>query len=518
MKKNILYVLTLGLLITGCSTIKNSSSASSLSSSIINVSNSSIESQLSTSDNNNDNNEERAMKEFIQSEGYSYVEKINNYGFYEFNKNELDKTLQEPSTEITSIKELVKLLDYCAFYHIDKIDITSSLSEFETSFNKAYWNTSLLPGTVGVNYEKKESSYSIEFFYADPAKFTFISSCIPSITPYKFPSLYSYSRTQSFEDFPYLSRTKELSVYNSEQLVYALCEGYKPICISNSPAEKVLNEAKNILRDIISPEFESDLDKMVAIYNYITSTVTYDYLGDEQFVYGDNNALFKDEIIASSSSNYVEGAMFDKKAVCHGLAKFMALLVNMEGIESHKISAYSNNNFDPLHSRNPIFDGSYNEHGYCYTKIEEDYFITDPTYAFAGKTIDGITIKRDSSILLNKNDWKKIYSNFDDFFEEVYPTSSSFFGTKISYLEDGYGNKLSLNPTTKDEMEKIITAIEKLITINSSNYSFLFQISSNYLYEFINMFKNASFSNNISFINTICLIESDYGLSVCISC
>lgn len=523
MKKISLLFLVLCLFIVGCNSNTSSDSSpnnqtsTTLEQSTGKPNTSEITSannttSQSTSDNQGSTNNESAMDIFINSEDYQNVQKINDYGFYRFEADSLEKKLSMPSTNVNSLEELVDVLDYCAFYHIEEIEISSNLSSFDTSFNKAYWSTSLLPGTVGVDYTKNGSEITISFFYADPAKFTFNNDDRKSITPYKFPLLYSYSRGESFEDFPYLSRENELSVYNSEQLVYALCKGYKPICVKDSPAERVLIRAKEILRDIISPEF-TDIDKVVAIYNYITSNVIYDSIGDSAFVYGDYNEIFKDEIIASTASNYVEGALFDGSTVCHGNAKLTALLLNIEGIESYKVSGYYAEYYNGLETRNPIVDGGYYEHGYCYTKIGDNFYITDPTYAFGGG-YPNFTFKRDQAILMNKNDWKNVYKLCDDYHNDKYPCiDASLFGTDIAFLEASNGNKVRLHITREEDMTKVIEAIEYLLKQNPNNsYAFVVQVSKTDYDLYRNMVINSSLCDKLNYLQIVNNIGSDYAL------
>lgn len=516
MKKISLLLLVLCLFFVGCNSNTSSDSTSkNQTSTTLEQSTGGMPSTNTTSQsttNQGSTNKEMAMDRFVNSVDYSNVQKINDYGFYRFETDALTKKLPMPSTNVNSVEELVEILDYCAFYHIEEMKISSNLPSFDTSFNKAYWSTSLLPGTVGVDYTKNGSEIIISFFYAEPARFTFINDDRKSITPYKFPLLYSYSRGESFEDFPYLRRESELSVYNSEQLVYALCKGYKPICVKDSPADKVLARAKEILREIISPEF-TKIDKVVAIYNYITSTVVYDSIGDSAFVYGDYNEIFKDEIIASTASNYVEGALFDGSTVCHGNAKLTALLLNIEGIESHKVSGFYAGYYDGLETRNPIVEGGYYEHGYCYTKIGDNYYITDPTYAFGGGYQD-FTLKRDSAILMNKSDWKKVYSICDDYHNENYPsTVPSLFGTDIAFLEASDGNKVSLHITSEEDMMKVIKAIEYLLKKNPNNsYAFVVQVSKKDYQTYRNMVVNSTFSEKINYLQVVNTIDSDYAL------
>ena len=150
-----------------------------------------------------------------------------------------------------------------------------------------------------------------------------------TVTPESFTDT---PRASDFEDFKINERTREMTVYTSDQLYYAVEYGCKPVFPEgNSPAEQAYDAAKDILREIIDDSM-TDYEKTLAIYDWISFNVQYDY----------NLTDFVNDISIQDAYNYrsfyVEGVLFDNgQAVCDGISKTFALLANIEGIECYKV-------------------------------------------------------------------------------------------------------------------------------------------------------------------------------------
>lgn len=151
-----------------------------------------------------------------------------------------------------------------------------------------------------------------------------------TVTPSSFTDT---PRVSDYDDFKINERTRTMTVYTSDQLYYAVEYGCKPVFPEgNSPAEQAYDRAKEILREIIDDSM-TDYEKTLAIYDWISFNVAYDY----------NLLEFVDEISISEAYNYrdfyVEGVLFDNgQAVCDGISKTFALLANIEGIECYKVT------------------------------------------------------------------------------------------------------------------------------------------------------------------------------------
>ena len=121
-------------------------------------------------------------------------------------------------------------------------------------------------------------------------------------------------------------------VHNSEQLVYAVENGYKPyFATEGSTAEQCYEEARRILNEIVKAD-DDDVAKLLAIHDYIADSVIY----DTELL---NLSAAHD---AGSLSGYrgfnLEGVFLDNRAVCDGIAKAFMLMARIEGIEVIRVS------------------------------------------------------------------------------------------------------------------------------------------------------------------------------------
>jgi len=137
-------------------------------------------------------------------------------------------------------------------------------------------------------------------------------------------------------------------VNNIQELYIAVEKGYELI-INDSKSKVLYEKAQSIISEIIMPDM-SDLEKEIAIHNYIIRNVKYDY---ENYLKG---AVTKDSYNAY-------GALVDGTAVCQGYAESMKFLLNMVGIECKL-----------------VFGKTYEEHAWCLVKIDGNYYHVDITW------------------------------------------------------------------------------------------------------------------------------------------
>ncbi len=185
-------------------------------------------------------------------------------------------------------------------------------------------------------------------------------------------SLTQVSNTGSEHEF-YIDSMPEYLVFNSEQLVYAVEHGYKPIFGAGSTsAEACYNSARSILSTIVS-ENMTEVDKIKAIHDYIALNVTYDsvLLG----LSTSNSA----ELISHYRGFSLEGVFQDKKAVCDGITKSFMLMCRIEGIEAIRVSGTVNNNGLDI--------------GHAWNKVEVDgvWYVIDVTNDDSMLSIGGVS-------------------------------------------------------------------------------------------------------------------------------
>ena len=116
-------------------------------------------------------------------------------------------------------------------------------------------------------------------------------------------------------------------VSTSEQLVWVLANGYKPVCVEDSAAERVYNKAKTVLRNICTDAM-SDFEKTRAIYEWIILNTAYDNLAYSKV----QHDQITDEQTRLYKCWFAEGVFDDGVAVCEGFAKAFVILARIEGI------------------------------------------------------------------------------------------------------------------------------------------------------------------------------------------
>ena len=167
----------------------------------------------------------------------------------------------------------------------------------------------------------------------------------------------------------------EYVVYNSEQLVYAVEHGYKPVFgKKNTSAENCYNIARNALTQIINDEM-NDFEKITAINDYIVLTNTY----DTELLNMSTGPEKKE--VSHYRGFYLEGVFEDGKAVCDGITKAFTLMCRIEGIEAIRISGKL---------REFKENGSYTEVGHAWSKVHLDdlWYTLDVTNNDSNLTIN----------------------------------------------------------------------------------------------------------------------------------
>ncbi len=187
---------------------------------------------------------------------------------------------------------------------------------------------------------------------------------------YPYSELHYYTngesnRSSTYEGFKVNNITKEAEVSTSLELALALEQGYKPVPVANSNADKVYKAAKEVLREILDDEM-SDYEKVLAIYDWITYNTIYDKGLEKETSRlksgtSDYRALYK------NTSFYAEGVFFYHRAVCNGIGSAFSILANIEGVQAIKVMG-------------KVSSGS---HTWVKVYIDGEWFICDPTWANA---------------------------------------------------------------------------------------------------------------------------------------
>jgi len=145
-------------------------------------------------------------------------------------------------------------------------------------------------------------------------------------------------------------------VYNSEELWWAVEQGYRPVFpVEDSSAERIYEQARAVLRRIISKNM-TDFQKLSAIYEYVVHNVRYDH----------DAVANKETIPAYENTGYFLEGVFDYgRAVCDGKSKAFVLLCGIEGIRALRDYGYGE-------------EGSAG-HAWNYVLLDGEWYLVDTT-------------------------------------------------------------------------------------------------------------------------------------------
>ena len=149
---------------------------------------------------------------------------------------------------------------------------------------------------------------------------------------------------------------------------------------------------EEILQNIIKPDY-TEIEKTLAIYNYITDNVDYDYKMlefDQEMQKYEKYCLFLEGSSNRSSYSIINKRILGKqssfngimkgKAVCQGYANMMHYMLTKENIESREIGCIAN----PITEEQELEDKG-TDHSVIRVKTDDEWYYYDPTWD-AGKT------------------------------------------------------------------------------------------------------------------------------------
>ena len=258
----------------------------------------------------------------------------------------------ESLTVAKSTEELARIIDYYAFYQLDgesferdvfrvKLDFAHNFADY--IIKDVYWCCELVRSAVGISGEFDRDTSEL-IITLHPYELATLRNENKLEGKPRYDSLIEYNpsseltdRAEDFSAFPYLEKYagRYVTVWNSQQLWYALEKEYIPVPVENSPAETVLKRAEEILRERIKDGMSIE-QKVFAIYSWYSDNVCYDYSYDK-YVEVEDRDNFPDSAVAPLRSFHAEGALLDKLAVCCAYTKSALILMRMEGIEAYRV-------------------------------------------------------------------------------------------------------------------------------------------------------------------------------------
>lgn len=142
---------------------------------------------------------------------------------------------------------------------------------------------------------------------------------------------------------------KPYTAVNSFLELYTAIDNKYDVLINDAKVATVYNKAKDIVNNITTSNM-SDLEKELAIHEYVVKNTAYDY---------DN--YINETVPEDSYTAY--GTLINGKAVCQGYADTMKLLLNLAGIEAKVVVGYAG---EP--------------HAWNLVKIDGEYYHLDATW------------------------------------------------------------------------------------------------------------------------------------------
>ena len=286
---------------------------------------------------------------------------------------EISGTKDERVRAVSSLYEADRLLDVAISQHKSKIVIDfSAIPDFKPF--EDYIPDIELGSHVSLTkvlYTDSETEMAIEIKYLTDTASTYTETAANyrSLTNGNMLARLlkygesEYKRADDFDGFAINTENRgTVEVYNTEELWYALEHMYLPTFPrEGTKAELFYERAKMILRDIITEDM-TDYDKVLAIFDYLIDSVTYDHsAADEPNTKGSyKNVCY-----------YLEGVFERGLAVCDGKAKAFVLFCAIEGIECLRDTGKSKT------------DGV--GHAWNYVNLDGYWYLVDTTAADAAQ-------------------------------------------------------------------------------------------------------------------------------------
>lgn len=248
-----------------------------------------------------------------------------------------------------------------------------------------------------------------------------------------------------------IDRNPEYPVYTSEQLVYAVENGFRPsFPVAGTVAEAIYKEAVSVVNSIINDEM-NDLQKITAIHDWIVTNVVYDTNLLDLATPPD--AVTTEELIKYKGF-YLEGALLEKKAVCDGKTKLFTLLAGIEGYETVRVTGELRNP-DP---KKPETE----DHAWSKIKLNGKWYIVDITNDDHKQSIEDIA--QEYEVLSRKYFLVSDEATVNTHIEDVptkYPDATENYANVMKNTYYAEGKDLYI--TTKGELQELFTAFKAQI-------------------------------------------------------
>lgn len=243
-----------------------------------------------------------------------------------------DLFIGDKSNNIASVMDFSNVSVICYSPYIINTSILSTVGANGNTINAQFGQALMKELNIGVSYSAELTDLNPSWFDSDTHLLqvnpelkqrkdtdetpSTITTNLPSFAGYK-PYYGTGVSSLPIDSYPTVNH-----VNTGFAIFYYTSLGYRPICEANSSADKVYNNARNVLMNILDDSM-NEFQKVLAIHDWVTFRATYNNQdinnGYNQFIDG----LLKDE-------NY-------NLTVCNGFALTFNTLCSMAGIEAKYI-------------------------------------------------------------------------------------------------------------------------------------------------------------------------------------
>lgn len=307
-------------------------------------------------------------------------------------EGEFTNKLPDPKNTVSNFDELAYVFEYCGFYGIEnfnvKFDSAYSFEAAEKEFNKAYWASRMLSQTAGFKFVNgADSSYDITFLFNEftATAINKNTASIGPINPFKITS----TDGKYIEDIPYTPTKGDLDVQNSDQLIYAIENGYNPKMVENSRVDFIYRKACYVLTHTITDNM-NDLQKIYVVNDTIFNMADYD-TGADNIACGiltdtQLENRFPAALASTFASFFADGPLLYGGGTCAGFAKAQSLLFALLNIKHLRVTGGNVVLEDTIYSKNAEDGYWYHEYNY-YIDSKDKYYVCDITYSSGGNIV-----------------------------------------------------------------------------------------------------------------------------------
>ncbi len=342
-------------------------------------------------------------------------------------------------TRAASREELIAIADHYAFYREGGFAVTLDYpaSDAETELTYIARKSDLIPSLCSVSGSLSGGVLTVSLIYY-PETFLVSPRDVVRATVLGGEN----TKPKREDTLPGVDLEHGVSVWDSEQLSYALSHGYAVSPIEGSPAAELVAAAKTVLSGIVDDTM-TDWQIAYRVYRWLVENGAYDYEGDKKAGRSLDTAYMPEMIPARIASFRAEGPILYGVGVCFGYAKAASVLLGLEGLDVTKVVSFSAEYLGWQAGHPWTFGDTIQVHSYNYLRIDGYDYLFDLSFAKDGKlqvrrssdlsATDTVGATKDFCIGLTKAEQCTYYSEFPD---DPYSLSSGYNPGSFHYLSE----------------------------------------------------------------------------------